>query len=189
MTTPTEQVPELVVSVHDLARQPGSQRLQSITFQAPANCGDEQVIAIDPQAPVALDLLLESVLEGILVSGSLTAEAKGQCGRCLGGIQQGVQVTFQELFSYPERALAAVEAGAEDEQTFTVVDQTIDLNGPVRDALVLALPFQPLCQSECVGLCSQCGQALAGEPDHSHEQVDPRWSALEELLVTPEEES
>jgi uncharacterized protein len=47
---------------------------------------------------------------------------------------------------------------------------------------VLALPFQPVCQDDCPGLCPDCGARLADDPDHTHEApVDPRWGALAEL--------
>ena len=189
MSTPTVQVPQLVVSVRDLTRQPGNLAQQSFGFEAPDGVGDQNIIAVPLGSAVNLDLLLESVMEGILASGSVQADAQGHCGRCLGPVKQHLQVTFQELYCYPERAVAAGEAGAELDSELQVVDETIDLNAPVRDALVLALPFQPLCQSDCAGLCAQCGQALADQPDHQHEQVDPRWSALEQLLLSRVEKS
>jgi uncharacterized protein len=49
-------------------------------------------------------------------------------------------------------------------------------------AVVLALPFQPVCQDDCPGLCTECGARLADDPDHRHEAaVDPRWAALQQL--------
>jgi uncharacterized protein len=54
----------------------------------------------------------------------------------------------------------------------------------LRDAVVLALPFQPLCQDDCPGLCVECGARLADDPDHRHEDpTDPRWAALAELAT------
>ena len=50
--------------------------------------------------------------------------------------------------------------------------------------MVLALPFQPLCQDDCPGLCTECGARLADDPDHRHEEpVDPRWAALQDLAA------
>lgn len=45
--------------------------------------------------------------------------------------------------------------------------------------MVLSLPFQPVCQEDCLGLCPQCGVRLLDNPGHEHEApVDPRWAAL-----------
>lgn len=49
----------------------------------------------------------------------------------------------------------------------------------LRDAVVLALPMQPVCQDDCPGLCSECGVRLADDPDHHHDAVDIRWAALQ----------
>ena len=58
-----------------------------------------------------------------------------------------------------------------------------DLEPVLRDAVVLALPFQPLCRDDCPGLCAECGARLADDPDHGHgDAVDPRWAALQGLL-------
>jgi uncharacterized protein len=63
----------------------------------------------------------------------------------------------------------------------------IDLEPALRDQVVLALPFTPLCSDDCAGLCPECGVRLDDEPDHKHEDaVDPRWSALGGLLAQDE---
>jgi len=68
-------------------------------------------------------------------------------------------------------------------------DDLVDLEPLLRDAVVLALPFQPLCQDDCPGLCAECGARLADDPDHTHgEPVDPRWAALS-ALTEPEQDN
>ena len=72
-------------------------------------------------------------------------------------------------------------AGRMDE-TSRLEGDLLDLEPLLRDAVVLALPFQPLCQDDCPGLCVECGARLADDPDHGHEtQIDPRWAALQGL--------
>jgi len=62
-----------------------------------------------------------------------------------------------------------------------------DLEPAVRDAVVLMLPANPVCRPDCPGLCVECGAHLADLPaDHSHEVVDPRWAALQQLSKTEE---
>jgi uncharacterized protein len=41
------------------------------------------------------------------------------------------------------------------------------------------MPLNPLCDLECEGLCSECGEKWANLPaDHAHDVVDPRWQGL-----------
>nr|WP_246256779.1 DUF177 domain-containing protein [Isoptericola halotolerans] len=149
---------------------------------APADLGTA-VIGVPEGADLTLGLRLESVMEGVLVSGVVRGTAVGECVRCLDEIRDEVTVRVQELFVYPERAQAADESGddeAEDEPELT--DDLADLEPVVRDSLVTALPFQPLCRQDCPGLCSECGARLADDPEHHHDVVDPRWAALQTML-------
>jgi uncharacterized protein len=62
----------------------------------------------------------------------------------------------------------------------------IDLEPVLRDAVVLALPTNPVCREDCPGLCPECGVHWDHLPsDHSHDQVDPRWAALQSLVNEP----
>ncbi|MDR2347925.1 MAG: YceD family protein [Bifidobacteriaceae bacterium] len=180
--------PELAVSVKDLGRRPGTAKELSISFEAPGGLGTD-VIAVPAGSPVGLELRLESVLEGVLATGAVQAEAVGECARCLGQVRLPLEATFQELFVYPERAEAARGAGkAVDGDQPAVVFDVVDLNSPVRDAVVLALPFGPLCRDDCPGLCADCGARLADDEAHGHRVVDARWAALEDLLEDEREE-
>jgi uncharacterized protein len=63
-----------------------------------------------------------------------------------------------------------------------VQDDLVDLEPVIRDALVLELPFQPLCSDDCPGLCPECGASLKEDPDHHHDaSIDPRWAGLASL--------
>ena len=67
-----------------------------------------------------------------------------------------------------------------DDEVSRLEDDLLDLEPLLRDAVVLALPFQPLCEEDCPGLCVECGARLADDPDHAHEEpIDPRWAGLE----------
>ncbi|NJQ02318.1 DUF177 domain-containing protein [Streptomyces sp. PLAI1-29] len=159
------------------------QRL-SRSVDAPADLGIE-VIGVPAGATVELDLRLESVMEGVLVTGTARAPLTGECVRCLEPVERTLETDFQEMFSYPDadsraRPVADPEDDAEEE-TFSVEDGLIDLEPVLRDAVVLALPLQPVCREDCPGLCTQCGARLADEPDHHHDAVDDRWAALQGL--------
>ncbi|TNM42867.1 DUF177 domain-containing protein [Nocardioides albidus] len=169
----------LVLDTRELGRRPGSQRQVSRTVPAPADLGIE-VLSVPEGAPVELDLRLEAVMEGVLVTGTASAALEGECVRCLEPIHDEIEVTFQELFVYDD--IRDSEGAEEDDEVSMLQDDLLDLETVLRDAVVLALPFQPLCQDDCPGLCPECGVRLADEPDHTHEAaIDPRWKALTAL--------
>ena len=123
-------------------------------------------------------------MEGVLVTGTARAALEGECARCLEPISDEIEVRFQELFVYDDR-----EVDPDEElEVSKLQDDLVDLEPLLRDAVVLALPFQPLCEDDCPGLCAECGARLADDPDHTHgEPVDPRWAALA-TLTEPEQD-
>ncbi len=158
----------------------------SRTVPAPADLGIAGVIAVPEGADVELDLRLESVMDGVLVTGTAHAPATGECVRCLEPVERELAADFQEMFSYPDadtRTAVKADPGddAEDEGTLHLEDDLFDLEPVLRDAVVLALPMQPVCREDCPGLCPECGVRLADEPDHHHEAADIRWAALLEF--------
>jgi len=151
------------------------------TVGAPEDLGTD-VIGIPTGTDVELDLRLEAVMEGVLVSGSVRGRAIGECVRCLGEVVENVDVSLMELYVYPERAAIAVEDGDDEEDVRELDGDLVDVEPALRDAVVPALPFQPLCRPDCPGLCSICGAHLAEDPDHTHELLDPRWSSLQSMF-------
>jgi uncharacterized protein len=192
----------LVLDTRELGRRPGSMRRVRQTVQAPRELGIP-LASIPAGSELVLDLRLESVMEGVLVSGTVDATMSGECGRCLDPVSAPLQVEIQELYSYPESGPYGTPSrpgggrSDDDDELPSLVDDLIDLEPVLRDALVLELPMSPLCSDDCPGLCPECGEHLADLPeDHSHDAVDPRWAALAGLRATaqpasssPEQES
>lgn len=163
---------DLVVDTHDLGRRPGAMREVQNTVRAPKGLGSS-MIAVAPTSPIDLDLRMEAVTEGVLVTGVVRATLSGECSRCLGDVSQPVEIDVQELYAYPEKV------DPDDEDASTLTGDLIDLEPLVRDEVLLDLPFMPLCRPECAGLCPTCGVDLNTEPEHQHaERVDPRWAGL-----------
>jgi uncharacterized protein len=136
------------------------------------------VIAVPAGGNVELDLLLESVVEGVLVTGTAATVVEGECSRCLEPLSAEVEVELTELYAYPD---STTDETTEEDEVSRLQDDLIDLEPVVRDAIVLALPQVPLCSPDCLGLCVDCGGKLADlGPDHGHETIDPRWAALQE---------
>ncbi|GAB3531757.1 hypothetical protein GCM10027403_02710 [Arthrobacter tecti] len=128
-----------------------------------------------------LDLRFEAVHEGILVSGIVDVEVKGECGRCLDPLRYGSSVDVQELFYYDNQELSEDE---EEDALRVVENDTVNLEPVLRDAVVTTLPFQPVCREDCQGLCAECGVRLEDDPGHQHEVLDPRWASLAGLAGT-----
>jgi uncharacterized protein len=180
----------LVIDTHELGRRPGALQRLTREIDAPRDLGIQDVIGVPEGSPVELDLRLESVMEGVLVTGTARATAEGECVRCLEPVGLELEADFQEMFSYPDaddrgRVIAEPGDDAEDDEgRLFIEDGLIDLEPLLRDAVVLALPMQPVCQEDCPGLCSECGVRLADDPDHHHDAVDIRWAALQGLAGT-----
>ncbi|MEO6944586.1 MAG: YceD family protein [Lacisediminihabitans sp.] len=166
------------VDVFDLLHRPGEMRERVLSVTVPEDIGTE-IIGVKAGSALDVELRMESLHDGVLVTAEIDGTASGECGRCLIDIQQPVQVEIQELFAYSQ----------DEAFEYEVQVDTIDLEPVIRDAVVLSLPFQPVCQEDCLGLCPQCGVRLLDNPGHEHEApVDPRWAALAGLdgLITGE---
>jgi uncharacterized protein len=156
------------VNVRDLIHKPGEMREHTLDIPVTEKLG-EGLLSVETGENLHVELRLESVHEGILVSAEVFSEAAGECGRCLRDIRQPVEVEFQELFAY----------SSDEAFDFEVHDDHVDLEPLIRDTVVLSLPFQPVCTPDCPGLDPVTGERLA---DHAAapapEVIDPRWSAL-----------
>ncbi|MHB2023440.1 MAG: YceD family protein [Mycobacteriales bacterium] len=163
----------LVYDTRVLGRRPGTMR--TLVRQVPAGADwGLPLLAVPGGEPVELDLRLEAVVEGVLVSGSVRAPLQGTCGRCLEPFVDTVVVDVQELFTY-----TPIDA----DFTTALDGDLLNLEPALRDAVVLALPLKPLCRPDCAGLCSRCGARLEEVgADHHHDEADPRWAALGSLI-------
>ena len=170
-----------VFDTRDLGRRPGSSRRYNRIGQLEHDLGFEPVVVLPHGRDIEFDVLLESVVEGVLVTGTATATFDGECARCLDPLsEQRIEVDFTELFAYPD---SATDTTTDDDEVFRLVDDLVDLEPVVRDAIVLALPNAPLCSPDCRGLCADCGARWADlGPDHRHETIDPRWAAVQHLI-------
>jgi uncharacterized protein len=157
------------IPVHDLTGRPGQMREVSLNLTVVEDMG-QGLAQVKSGSAIELELRLESVHEGVLATGEVDAVAVAECSRCLEPLEIKVEVDFQELFAY--------SLGEEDD--FLVEDENIDLEQVITDAVVLSLPFKPVCSEDCLGLCSECGAKLAEDPHHVHEKpIDSRWTELE----------
>ncbi len=154
-----------------MSRQAGTMREVRRSTEAPGEYGIG-VIGVPAGSPVELDVRLEAVGEGVLVTGTAQVLLAGECVRCLAPIRQSDEVDIQELYYYPGN-------GPDDEETSRIEGERIDLEPILRDTVVLDLPFTPLCTDDCEGLCQTCGANLNDDPEHTHgDDTDDRWTGL-----------
>lgn len=169
---------DLRLEVVDLIGRPGAHRPYERTARA---TGEEGSLAMRVPAgdPIDVSGQIESVVEGLYVSGTVQAHLVGECSRCLDPVEEDVDARLDELFTYPEK----VPAGAEEDDIVTLDGDEIDLAPLVHDTLAVNAAERPLCRPDCPGLCAQCGARLEDDPDHHHDVIDPRFAALQGLFA------
>ncbi|KQV07681.1 YceD family protein [Leifsonia sp. Root112D2] len=156
------------LEVHDIMHRAGQMRERSLIMPVTERLG-EGLVSIPAGSQVDAEVRLEALHDGILVTAELQAQTSGVCGRCLIDIEQPLQVDFQEVFAY----------SSDEAFDYEVHDDHVDLEPLIRDAVVLALPFQPVCRPDCPGLDPETGERLADQPNYTpREVIDSRWSAL-----------
>ena len=165
------------IQVHDLMHKPGAMREVSTNSILDTDLG-VGLAKVSKGDQISLELRLESVHEGIYVSGVLKTRAAAECSRCLDPVLVPIEVDIQELFAY----------SLEVEDDLVIQDEIIDLEQVIVDSVVLNLPFTPVCKADCLGLCSECGKKMNEDPDHFHEApVDSRWSELQKFQKESED--
>jgi len=168
----------LVLDTRELGRRAGSMRAVHRTVAAPADW-ELELVGVPADSDVQLELRLEAVMDGVLVSGTVDAPIRAECGRCLAPVEDRIEVEIQELFAY--------EPAPDGEEIALVEGDLINLEPVLHDAVVLGLPLNPVCREDCAGLCAGCGEPLADLPaEHGHDEIDPRWAALAAVETEPE---
>ena len=170
-----------IVSVADLVGRPGASRRLDMEVAPP---DDLERPLLRLSHPLRLEGVLESVVDGILVRGTLSTVIEAECGRCLEDMRQDVASEVVELFRDP----AEIDPDDELEAGYEIRDAQIDLDVLVRDALAPALPYSPVCDEDCKGLCPTCGTNLnEASCDCTDTSTDARWAALEALRLSPDD--
>jgi uncharacterized protein len=166
-------VQDLRLSVAEILGRPGEYRDVSLHRRLP---GVGMALARLDDGGIRGELRIESVIEGVLVTGRIEGTTVLECARCLTEFNSDVTLRISELFAGPGHE------ASEDEDVYQVENAEIDLEPMVRDAVTLALPLNPLCREECAGLCATCGTDLnEGACDCKDDAPDPRWAALSDL--------
>jgi uncharacterized protein len=182
------KLPEVYkLNTYELPRRAGEMKEYELDIEVPEKVGTV-LIAVPVGGVIEVDARLEAVTEGVLLSAEIYAVAKGECGRCLDPVEVIIEKRVQELYLYEKKVERKKRAVVVDD--FEIDDELLmdgdimDLETPIRDAIVLSLPGNPLCSDDCQGLCHECGGKWAELPqDHAHEVIDARWAGLAALNI------
>jgi uncharacterized protein len=159
-----------------LGDEPGADRVLAVA-DTRIDLGETVRLA----APIAGRVRLVRTNRGILASADLGTALDLECSRCLRAIVFGVEIHLQEEF-LPALDITTGRPLATDEEPDVARlsdHHELDLEPPVRDAILLAEPIAPLCTPDCPGLCIVCGLRLdEGTHDHPDDDIDPRMEAL-----------
>lgn len=181
------------LNTYELPRRAGEMKEYELDIVVNDKFGVE-LVSVPIGEVIEVDARLESVTEGVLLSADVYAVAKGECIRCLDPIEIIVERKIQELYNYePSNERGKKKKRSTEDLTTQDLDvadvlmmdgDILDLETPIRDAIVLSLPTNPLCTEDCLGLCPECGGKWADLPeDHAHEVIDARWASLQGLTL------
>ena len=163
----------LVIDITELASHPGRSRpvKGAETIQ-----GLKGVLGwVEDDDPVEVDLLAESLVDGIGVSGEVTGRLKLTCSRCLVGFEEPFRKSVDETFYF---------APVSEDEGYKVEGTVIDLEQMLRDLIVLSIPMSPVHDEGCKGLCPVCGtDKNVSDCGHDSQPVDIRWAPLKGLFT------
>ncbi len=195
---PRPEDSQWAVSVAQVASRPGQSKPIDTVFPAPSGIGDD-IVGVREGADVHVVGSFDSIVDGLVFTGRIEAPLTAECTRCLKPIDPDWTVNATLFFPYDapgaddgrgngEVEIIAGEDEAEDVYPLSSDGAFADMESPLRDTLVEALPLQPLCKEDCLGLCPQCGVDLNEDPDHHHDVTDIRFAALEQFKARLESE-
>jgi DUF177 domain-containing protein len=166
------------IDVHDLVGSPGASR--ETVLRGTVEDLATELAQVPEDRPILADLLLESVVEGILVTGRLRGTWQLRCARCLTEFEAPFDIAVHELF--------VPEPDEEADDYPLDLDTGIDPDQMVRDIVGVEMPFSPLCRPDCLGLCPVCGGNRNLGECPGHEEVDPRLAVLSDLFPSTDDE-
>jgi len=165
-----------MLDVHDLLGHPGMAR--TVDLLGTIDGLGTEVVVVSDDAMLGGPLSLESVIEGVFVAGTVTGTWRLRCARCLTEETRPFTVEIGELVT-PTSA----DPDDSDDDGYALVDEEIDIDQIVRDAIGVEMPFAPLCRPDCQGLCPTCGGNRNLGECPGHEAIDPRFAVLSDLLL------
>ncbi|WP_341253151.1 DUF177 domain-containing protein [Euzebya pacifica] len=176
MTNDPTELASTKIDVAELLDTPGATREVELDLPVPEGF-EVPLTAFGDE--VRVDGVLESLVDGVLLRGTVEIDVDQQCAMCLESIDRHPSTAdVAELFSDP----ATAEDPEDVEVGYTIRGGVIDIDTLIRDALAADIDTAPHCRPDCKGLCPTCGINRNEATCDCHDTVvDDRWSALADL--------
>ncbi|MFH1398202.1 MAG: DUF177 domain-containing protein [Candidatus Omnitrophota bacterium] len=95
--------------------------------------------------PIWFKAEIFKITNALSINLDLSSRMGFTCSRCLKDFQEDYQRNIQLNYSLESS------------------QQVLDLDQDIREEIILEYPINPLCKTDCLGLCPQCGQNLNEE--------------------------
>lgn len=168
---------ELLIDIGDLLEN----FADSVTYEGgapldPLELGAERFV---PLTPVHVMAELTYAGTGIVASGTASVDLQATCSRCLREFELPVRAPLEGFYV----KLGADHDFPEDQEVELIHDRSIDLYPALHAAVVLELPFAPLHDPDCAGICPSCGVDRNETPcSCERDPSDSPFAALQQLL-------
>ena len=160
----------LIIDVIELRRRTGSRRvLETDLHLDDLHVGESSLVRSIVDGHIHVDLIVEAVTEGVIVSGFVSGVGRVPCRRCLDPVDEAFGVELREIFNDDPT----------EGETWPIEAERIDATPAVREASLLCLPLVPLCRDDCEGPVPERfpTRRVSDVPP----KRDARWAALDEL--------
>lgn len=166
----------LIIDIVQLHQKQGSKRDITVTLQSGergAKIFDELLLeGSEIQCgTIEASLELESRSVQVNVNGDIAIGWSGPCRRCLEATSGTQNVSVAEIFH-----VHPIEG-----ETYPLGEHELDLTPMVREVVLLNLPLNPLCDSQCPGPAPKRFPTKTQVDSEELPPVDPRWGPLSEL--------
>jgi uncharacterized protein len=147
----------------------------------------------DVEQPFRFDLEAARIRDQIVLEGEMTGQVGFECGRCAKRYSHALRDSFRLVLSLakdrepvdPDDERSLVESGitlGEDLEAGWFKGPVVGLDNYFGELVALAMPLQPVCRSDCPGICSHCGQDLSqAQCDCVDEKIDSPFAVLAKL--------
>lgn len=166
-----------LIDIRDIANDLGATVHLDAGVEVPVLAVGEQ--SYPASRPAHVLGYLANTGSGIVLSGTVELEVGAVCSRCLVPFPLPVSGELEGFY---------VEHGREDElpeeqEIGFVEDGYVDIMPAIHTALALGMPFAPLHDEKCAGICPTCGADLNAGPCTCKPDVsDSPFAALKDLL-------
>ena len=156
----------------------------------------------EAEIPFHFGLTASRASEDVLIEGEVAGRVGLECSRCAKRYPHALREPFRIRLEPlngptapdPEGEKGLAENGvclSEDLEVGSYRGAVIGLDDFFGEVIALAIPLQPLCDEDCLGVCAHCGSARSSEPgagcDCEDEKIESPFAVLAQLMADMEQ--